>query len=127
MTERKAYTGDVFWCADFPGLHGNKNKDRYAVVISPKDKLPDPSNGLYLVIPTSCSTLSTYAVKLPNKAEDPNTTSGLPEICFGVCDEFQWVSIHALTAKVGDVAEHWVTALRSQGNRAYLDKKKSKK
>jgi len=95
-------TGDVFWCEDFPGLHGHEPKSRWAVVVSPPDQLPD-KDGNYLVVPTSESTLSKYIIKLPNEADTPQCTSGLPKPCSAVCDDFKLVKVGALTKRVGDL------------------------
>lgn len=107
------YTGDVFWCSDFPGLHDHADKDRYVVVISPPDKLPE-QGGSYLVVPASCSTLSTHKVKLPNKTENPQTTSGLPMPCFAVCDEYKLVDQSVLTTWVGDLRTPTVALLQAK-------------
>lgn len=95
-------TGDVFWCEQFPGLHGHAAKDRYAVVVSPHGKLPD-TKGNYLVVPTSESSLSTFAVRLPSLTEYPQTSSGLPNPCVAVCDEFRFLKAEQLTRWVGDL------------------------
>jgi mRNA-degrading endonuclease toxin of MazEF toxin-antitoxin module len=105
------HTGDVFWCAEFPGLHGNQTKERYAVVIAPPDKLPD-DDGNYLVVPTSASTASKFAFKLPNRADQPQTTSGLPSRCWAVCDEYKLVKLDVLTEWKGDLRTTTVTRLQ---------------
>ena len=104
-------TGDVFWCKNFPGLHGNSDKSRYAVVISPPDRLPD-ERGCYLVVPTSCSSLSAHVVKLPNKTDNPQTTSGLPDPCVAVCDEYKLVDGGVLTTWIGDLRTPTVSLLQ---------------
>lgn len=107
------FTGDVFWCERFPGLHGNPEKERYAIVISPPDRLPD-AHGHYLVVPTSSSSLkSRWAVQLPNRADNPNTSSGLPEPCSAVCDEYKLVPAGVLTRWVGDLRSPLVTKLQT--------------
>jgi mRNA-degrading endonuclease toxin of MazEF toxin-antitoxin module len=118
-------TGDVFWCKDFPGLHGNDPKDRYAVVISPPDKLPD-SDGNYLVVPTSKSSLSQYKVPLPNYASHPQTTSGLPEPCDAVCDEYKLVKPSVLTEWKGDLRTHRVDELQDMVRKFIRDRREAK-
>jgi mRNA-degrading endonuclease toxin of MazEF toxin-antitoxin module len=107
------YTGDVYWCALYPGLHGHAAKPRFCVVISPPDKLPEDENGTYLTVPTSESTLSQFAIGLPNKADTPQTTSGLPRPCKAVCDEYKLVPLSTLTTWKGDLRTPLVSKLQN--------------
>lgn len=118
-------TGDVFWCEKFPGLHGNPPKDRYAVVISPPDKLPD-EDGNYLVVPTSESSHSKYKISLPNRTQNPQTSSGLPDPCDAVCDEYKLVKADALTKWVGDLRTHRVEDLQDAVRRVIAERRAAK-
>lgn len=108
-------TGDVYWCENFPGLQGNPAKSRYAIVISPKDLLPDPldGQGKYLVVPSSASARpSPRNIPLPNRTTNPSTTSGLPCTCHAVCEEYRMVGVEVLTRRVGDLRTALVARLQ---------------
>jgi mRNA-degrading endonuclease toxin of MazEF toxin-antitoxin module len=107
-------TGAVFWCEKFPGLHGHEPKERYCVVISPAAKLPRPKDpdGAYLVVPTSTSSLSAFALPLPSLGDNPQSSSGLPRACCAVCDEYKLVKREVLTRYVGHLRTPTVTKLQ---------------
>lgn len=77
--------GGVYFVTDVPPLDGDREKDRWVVVVDDNESL---KAGADPVVVVCCSASVTEAesdrVALPNKADTPNCKTGLPRPCWAV-------------------------------------------
>ena len=79
--------GLIVWLDDCPPLDDDQAKRRPIVVITPTVLQADPNDPPAAVV-VACST--TYgpdvpaAILMPNRSTEPQTTTGLPQVCWAV-------------------------------------------
>lgn len=79
--------GQVYWIDDCPPLDGDEAKRRPVVVVSPTSEIRRDLRPV-IVVAVSTTALERYRdrVRLPNRQDNPNTTSGLPRRCWAIPD-----------------------------------------
>jgi mRNA-degrading endonuclease toxin of MazEF toxin-antitoxin module len=78
---RTSHTGDVFWVDDFPPLDGNQ-LGRHPVIVVDDPVALNSGCPEVLVVGVTTTTCDDHdQIELPNEADHPGTTTGLPQQC----------------------------------------------
>jgi mRNA-degrading endonuclease toxin of MazEF toxin-antitoxin module len=97
---RAIVPGQVFWLDDCPPLDGQDVKRRPVVIIDDTDELRAGADPVIVVAITSTDCQDADRVDLPNTAEEPGSTTGLPEPC---CALPRWI-LQVERARLSDYA-----------------------
>ena len=79
--DRGIRLGQIYWVEGIPPLDGDSAKRRPVVVLSPTEMINNDDTSI-LVVAVTTTPRDPDKIKLPNLAENSETTTSLPEVCW---------------------------------------------
>jgi mRNA-degrading endonuclease toxin of MazEF toxin-antitoxin module len=95
--------GDIFWLDNCRPLHGDQNKRRPVVVISPTELIEKAPDVLVVACTSTVFASDKTAIELPSRERTPQAKTGLGRRTWAVPAWILPVERHLLTDRIGAV------------------------